>query len=77
MSGELQALREFPDAIIEYLGVVCGSCAGTRTVLVSIGDPHGPEEVLDETPEMSVTQLSGVSFVSCKDCGNSWEIERS
>lgn len=77
MPGLLQDIRRFPDAVVEDLGVRCPECASEDTVIVSIGDPHGESEVIHETEEMTITQLSGVTFASCRKCGAGWELERA
>lgn len=77
MGGNLQEIRKFPKAIVEDLGVQCPRCAKQNTVVVSIGDPHGPEKVIEDTPQRTVTELSGISFAACEDCDHSWELEKS
>lgn len=77
MAGNLQEIRQFPNAKVEDLGIRCPHCAKQKTVIVSIGDPHGAERVIEDTAERTVTELSGISFAACEDCGHSWELERA
>lgn len=63
------------DAVVGELGIPCPRCGRLETVVVSMGDPQGPERVVHETTRVKITEMSGITFASCRRCRHSWEME--
>lgn len=77
MAGRIQLGNPsgLPEATVGELGIPCPGCGCLETVVVSIGDSRGPERIVHETMRVRVTEISGITFASCRRCRYSWEME--
>lgn len=63
--------------VTDYPGT-CPKCASTNIVMVSLGDPETPKEVLTEkTAVTTVTVATHYAFLSCRGCKHSWDLPKT